>query len=87
MPKYKPNFLLDEQMLFSDAKTTLAFQIREEIKETNHLLKKLVEQGENKQTAAETPDATKEDLTKIEDPHAKDENPKKEKLDKTKSEK
>jgi hypothetical protein len=43
MPKFKPQFLLDEQMYLSDAKTSLAYQIREELKETNRLLRKLVE--------------------------------------------
>lgn len=46
MSKHKPSYILDEQMLFSDAKTTLAHQIREELKETNRLLRKLVEAQE-----------------------------------------
>lgn len=39
MAKFKPNFLPDEQMFFSDAKITLLYQIREELKELNSNLK------------------------------------------------
>jgi hypothetical protein len=41
--EFKPNYLLDEQMYF-DAEKTLLHQIREEQKETNRLLRLLVEQ-------------------------------------------
>ena len=42
MPKFKPNFLLDEQMYF-DAQTSLLFQIREELKDLNKNIRKLTE--------------------------------------------
>jgi ribosomal protein S6 len=45
MKEFKPNYLLDEQMYF-DAEKTLLYQIREEAKETNNLLRKLVKQQE-----------------------------------------
>jgi hypothetical protein len=54
MSKFKPQYLLDEQMLFSDAKTALAHQIREELKETNRLLRKLVEQNQSAEDEAPT---------------------------------
>jgi hypothetical protein len=41
MKEFKPNYLLDEQMYF-DAEKTLLHQIREEHKETNRLLRKVV---------------------------------------------
>jgi hypothetical protein len=43
--KFQPNLMLDEQMYF-DAEKTLLYQIREEAKETNSLLRKLVKQQE-----------------------------------------
>jgi DNA-binding transcriptional regulator GbsR (MarR family) len=71
---FKPNFLLDEQMYFSDAKTTLAYQLREEVRETNRLLRKLVEQKE----AVEQQDVVQEEvenpieIESLEPPEAKD---------------
>lgn len=51
MNKFKPNFLLDEQMYF-DAQTTLLFQIRDELKELNSNLKKVGERGTSDENTA-----------------------------------
>jgi hypothetical protein len=59
MPKFNPAVLLDEQMYLSgDTQNTLMYQIREEAKETNRLLRKLVEQ--NQPAADEQIDKTPE---------------------------
>ncbi|MGD6898603.1 hypothetical protein [Bacillus infantis] len=59
MKKFKPQYMLDEQMYFADAKTSLLHQIREEAKETNSLLRKLVKSQEE----AEQPEESKEEET------------------------
>jgi hypothetical protein len=43
--KFKPNLMLDEQMYF-DATNTLLYQIREELKENNELLRKQLNKAE-----------------------------------------
>jgi hypothetical protein len=67
MSKFKPAVLLDEQMYLSgDTQNTLLYQIREEAKETNRLLRKLVELNE----PVDTQDAVSPETEAPADPEA-----------------
>ncbi|MDF2854226.1 MAG: hypothetical protein K0Q87_77 [Neobacillus sp.] len=76
MPKFKPSVLLDEQMYLSgDTQNTLLYQIREEAKETNRLLQKLVEQKEEKEAATvEVLERKKAAISEVEEPKTKKKN-------------
>lgn len=64
MTKFKPQYILDEQMYLADTQNALLYQIREEAKETNRLLSKLVEQKAGESQPPKEPEESKLKLDK-----------------------